>query len=69
MAIYEDEEGKHIIYNKCPHMGCSLIFNEVTKTWDCPCHASRFTKDGKVIKAPSVKDISYAKKDDLNFKN
>lgn len=60
LAIYVDEKGKkHIIYNKCPHLGCSLIFNEVEKTWDCPCHSSRFTIDGVCIKGPSVKDISY----------
>lgn len=33
--------------------------NEVEKTWDCPCHASRFDLDGKCIKGPSVYDISY----------
>ncbi len=42
----------------CPHMGCKLIYNEVDNTWDCPCHASRFTKEGKCIKAPSIKDIN-----------
>lgn len=58
IGIYDDGE-KHMVYNKCPHMGCSLIFNEVEKTWDCPCHASRFDIDGKCIKGPSVYDISY----------
>ena len=42
----------------CPHMGCKLIYNKVDETWDCPCHASRFTKEGKCIKAPSIKDIN-----------
>lgn len=42
-------------------MGCGLIFNEVEKTWDCPCHASRFNIDGKVIKGPSNYDISCIK--------
>lgn len=60
LAIYKDEQGqKHIVYNKCPHMKCSLIFNEVEKTWDCPCHGSRFSIDGKVIQGPSTYDISY----------
>ena len=62
LAIYEDEFGKeHIVYNKCPHLGCSLLFNEVEKTWDCPCHSSRFSLDGKCIKGPSNYDISYKK--------
>ena len=34
-------------------MKCKLIFNEFDKTWDCPCHGSRYNIDGKVIKGPS----------------
>ena len=53
-AIYIDEKNKeHIVINKCPHLKCKLIFNEFDKTWDCPCHGSRYTIDGKVIKGPS----------------
>lgn len=59
VGIYIDEKGKHKIINKCPHLGCSLIFNEVEKTWDCPCHSSRFDIDGNCIKGPSFYDISY----------
>jgi glycine/D-amino acid oxidase-like deaminating enzyme/nitrite reductase/ring-hydroxylating ferredoxin subunit len=60
LAIYEDNNGKkHIIHNKCPHFGCSLIFNEKELTWDCPCHSSRFDIDGKCIKGPSNYDISF----------
>lgn len=62
IAIYIDKDGKeHIVYNRCPHLKCSLIFNEVEKTWDCPCHASRFDIDGKVIEGPSKYNISYKK--------
>ena len=60
IATYIDESGhKHTVYNKCPHLGCSLIFNETEKTWDCPCHSSRFDIDGKCIKGPSNYDITY----------
>ena len=60
LAIYKDESGfKHVVHNKCPHLGCSLIFNEEEKTWDCPCHSSRFDINGKCIKGPSNYDISY----------
>lgn len=63
VAIYVDEKGKkHVVYNKCPHMKCSLIFNETEKTWDCPCHSSRFDLDGKCIKGPSKYNITYKKK-------
>lgn len=64
IAIFTDKEGiKHIVYTTCPHMGCSLIFNELEETWDCPCHSSRFNIDGKCIKGPSTKNISC--KDDV----
>lgn len=60
VAVYTDDQGiKHIVYNKCPHMKCGLIFNEVEKTWDCLCHGSRFTIDGKCIEGPSNFDISF----------
>lgn len=64
-ATYTDEDGKeHTIVNRCPHLKCSLIFNELDKTWDCPCHGSRFTIDGKLLQGPSVYDIVYNKKQD-----
>lgn len=60
IAIYTDELKKeHIVYTTCPHFGCSLIFNEQEKTWDCPCHSSRFSIDGECIKGPSLYDISF----------
>lgn len=59
VAIYNDGVKEHVVLSNCPHMGCTLLFNEVEKTWDCPCHASRFDLDGKCIKGPSSYDISY----------
>lgn len=60
IAIYKDSKGiEHIIYNRCPHLKCGLVFNDVEKTWDCPCHGSRFDLDGKCIMGPSNYDISY----------
>ena len=61
VGIYVDDEGvEHVVYNLCPHMKCSLIFNEIEKTWDCPCHGSRFDIDGKSIEGPSNYDITYS---------
>lgn len=58
VGIYFDNEGnKHIVSNICPHLKCFLTFNEVDKTWDCPCHGSRFDIDGNVVKGPSCYDI------------
>jgi glycine/D-amino acid oxidase-like deaminating enzyme/nitrite reductase/ring-hydroxylating ferredoxin subunit len=62
VCIYVDDKKEHIVYRKCPHMGCKLIFNEIEKTWDCPCHGSRFDIDGKCISGPSNKDIHYKKR-------
>ena len=42
---------------RCPHMGCALKWNEAENTWDCPCHGSRFTKDGKLLDDPATKNI------------
>jgi len=62
LASYKDDNGKlHIVVNKCPHLKCGLVFNEVEKTWDCPCHSSRFTLDGKRLKGPTNYDIIYKK--------
>lgn len=58
VGIYIDEKGsKHITSNTCPHLKCHLIFNEIDKTWDCPCHSSRFDIDGNIIKGPSSHNI------------
>ncbi len=57
-GVYTDKNGKkHTIRNVCPHMKCSLLFNFMDKTWDCPCHGSRFDLDGNIIKGPSSYDI------------
>jgi len=42
---------------RCPHMGCALKWNKVEHSWDCPCHGSRFTKDGKLIHNPSTGNL------------
>lgn len=43
---------------RCPHLGCALKYNKSEHTWDCPCHGSRFTKDGKLIDGPATDDKS-----------
>ena len=42
---------------RCPHLGCALKYNRAEHTWDCPCHGSRFTADGKLIDNPATDDI------------
>lgn len=41
---------------RCPHLGCALKYNAVEHSWDCPCHGSRFTEDGKLIENPATSD-------------
>ena len=60
VATYKDENNReHIVLNRCPHMKCGLVFNEVEKTWDCLCHGSRYDIDGKCIEGPSNHDITF----------
>lgn len=42
---------------RCPHMGCQLVWNPDEKSWDCPCHGSRFEEDGKLLDNPAEIDI------------
>ncbi len=41
---------------RCPHLGCALRYNKDEHSWDCPCHGSRFTEDGKLIENPATDD-------------
>lgn len=41
---------------RCPHMGCALKYNRQEHTWDCPCHGSRFTKEGQLLDNPATDD-------------
>lgn len=53
-GVYRDENDKlHIVSAVCPHMKCIVGWNTAEKTWDCPCHGSRFTSEGTVIEGPA----------------
>jgi len=41
---------------RCPHLGCALKYNPYERSWDCPCHGSRFTESGKLIENPATGD-------------
>ena len=57
-GIYKDENKQnHYIKLICPHMKCLLTFNQQEKTWDCPCHGSRFDIDGNLIEGPAKKNL------------
>ena len=58
VGVYRDEEGKvYAVKPDCPHVGGVLSWNNLEKTWDCPCHGSRFTYEGKSIYDPAIKDL------------
>ena len=58
VGVYQDENGKlFAVKPVCSHLGCELNWNNLEKTWDCPCHGSRFTYTGKSIYDPSIKDL------------
>ena len=42
---------------RCPHLGCDLKWNSAERSWDCPCHGSRFTEEGKLLDGPANGDI------------
>jgi glycine/D-amino acid oxidase-like deaminating enzyme/nitrite reductase/ring-hydroxylating ferredoxin subunit len=62
VALYRDEQGQeHECSAVCPHLGCLVNWNDAEKTWDCPCHGSRFNKEGHVLHGPAVSDLEPAK--------
>jgi glycine/D-amino acid oxidase-like deaminating enzyme/nitrite reductase/ring-hydroxylating ferredoxin subunit len=61
VAAYRDEEGRlHARSPACTHLGCLVAFNTAERTWDCPCHGSRFAVDGSVVQGPALEDLPPA---------
>ena len=58
IGIYKDPQGKiYAVKPNCTHLGCLLTWNNLDKTWDCPCHGSRFDYMGRNIYEPAIKDL------------
>jgi glycine/D-amino acid oxidase-like deaminating enzyme/nitrite reductase/ring-hydroxylating ferredoxin subunit len=58
-ALYCDEDGVlHARSAVCPHLGCLVAWNAAARTWDCPCHGSRFDCKGHVINGPANRDLT-----------
>ena len=62
VAVYRDKEGGlHEFSAVCPHLGCVVNWNPAEKSWDCPCHGSRFGALGEVVNGPAVSGLRSAK--------
>ncbi len=60
-GVYKDPDGTiYCVDVRCPHLGCQLEWNPDEKSWDCPCHGSRFDYTGKLLSGPAQTDISLS---------
>lgn len=58
VGVYKDKDGKNFTVKPyCKHLGCELSWNNLEKTWDCPCHGSRYDYTGKLITEPATKNL------------
>lgn len=59
-GAYKDNMGLlHIVDITCTHLGCELKWNDAEKSWDCPCHGSRFTYDGDILNGPATHRLNH----------
>lgn len=60
IGVYKDKDGMiYAVSNQCPHLGCQLEWNPDEKSWDCPCHGSRFDYKGNLLDDPSVHSLDF----------
>jgi Rieske Fe-S protein len=58
VGAYRDAEGAlHAVSAICTHRGCVVDWNAVDKSWDCPCHGSRFDYDGHILQGPAQREL------------
>lgn len=58
LAAFKDSSGEiHFLSPVCPHLGCHVQWNSIEKSWDCPCHGSRFDGLGHLLNGPAIADL------------
>jgi glycine/D-amino acid oxidase-like deaminating enzyme/nitrite reductase/ring-hydroxylating ferredoxin subunit len=58
VAAYRDDDGTlHAVSSVCTHLFCQVKWNSAERSWDCPCHGSRYGVDGRVLQGPAVKPL------------
>lgn len=61
-GLFKDDNGNIIMVKAtCTHLGCGLMFNKIDRTYDCPCHGSKFNYDGRVLSGPAKCDLKVIK--------
>jgi glycine/D-amino acid oxidase-like deaminating enzyme/nitrite reductase/ring-hydroxylating ferredoxin subunit len=70
LAVYRnDNDEVYAVSAICPHMGCTVHWNKFEKSWDCPCHGSRFDIAGEVLEGPAIKALEvFAVKQNIGKK-
>jgi Rieske Fe-S protein len=58
VGLYKDESGKlHAVHPGCQHIKCTVQWNMSEKSWDCPCHGSRYSYTGEMLTGPARKNL------------
>src|SRR6478609_2187098 len=61
LAVFVDKKGEqHLFSARCTHLGCTIGWNPAERTFDCPCHGSRFNEMGEVVNGPAARPLPPA---------
>lgn len=66
-AHVDEQHQLHLVAAECTHLKCIVKWNNDEKSWDCPCHGSRFTPEGKVLNGPANTDLEYHLQSNINM--